>query len=141
MSLIETRHHQLFPVLNAAQIETAKRFASGSARNFGPGEVVFDVGERHVPAWLVLKGSMDVVRRDGLNREAAITSHGPGQFSGEVSQLAGAGTLASGRAGPEGCTALVVFLASDAADHINGCIFHVSIGEVSIYRDPPYIEG
>jgi thioredoxin reductase (NADPH) len=106
MSLIETRHHQLFPVLNAAQIETAKRFASGSARNFGPGEVVFDVGERHVPAWLVLKGSMDVVRRDGLNREAAITSHGPGQFSGEVSQLAGAGTLASGRAGPEGCTAL-----------------------------------
>ena len=58
MSLIETRHHQLFPVLNAAQIETAKRFASGSARNFGPGEVVFDVGERHAPAWLVLKGSM-----------------------------------------------------------------------------------
>jgi thioredoxin reductase (NADPH) len=54
----------------------------------------------------VLKGSIDVVRRDGLNHEAAITSLGPGQFSGEVSQLAGAATLASGRAGPEGCTAL-----------------------------------
>jgi thioredoxin reductase (NADPH) len=106
MSLAETRHHQLFPVLDAAQIETAKRFASGPVRDFAPGEVVFDAGERHAPAWLVLKGSMDVVRRDGLNHEAAITSHGPGQFSGEVSQLAGAGTLASGRAGPQGCTAL-----------------------------------
>ena len=106
MSLIETRHHQMFPVFDRAQIETAKRFASGPARNFAPGEVVFEAGERNAPAWLVLKGSIDVVRRDGLDRESPITSHGPGQFSGEVSQLAGAGILASGRAGPEGCTAL-----------------------------------
>jgi thioredoxin reductase (NADPH) len=106
MSLIETRHHQMFPVFDRAQIETAKRFASGPARNFAPGEVVFEAGERNAPAWLVLKGSIDVVRRDGLNRESPITSHGPGQFSGEVSQLAGAGMLASGRAGPQGCTAL-----------------------------------
>jgi thioredoxin reductase (NADPH) len=106
MSLSETRHHQLYPVLDVAQIETAKRFASGPARNFAPGEVVFEVGERNAPAWLVLKGSIDVVRRDGLNRESAITTHNPGQFSGEVSQLAGAGTLATGRAGPQGCTAL-----------------------------------
>ena len=45
MSLIETRHHQMFPVFDRAQIETAKRFASGPARNFAPGEVVFEVGE------------------------------------------------------------------------------------------------
>ena len=106
MSLIDTRSHQLFPVLNAAQIEVAKRFASGRSREFAPGEIVFDVGERQAPAWLVLRGSIDVVRRDGLNREAAITSHGVGQFSGEVSQLAGRASLASGRAGPEGCIAL-----------------------------------
>ncbi len=106
MTLIDTRGHQLFPVLDAGQIETAKRFASGPARDFAPGEVVFDVGQRHAPAWLVLKGSIDVMRRDGLNREAAITSYNVGQFSGEVSQLAGRETLASGRAGPEGCTAL-----------------------------------
>jgi thioredoxin reductase (NADPH) len=88
MSLIETRGRQLFPVLDAGQTETAKRFASGPARAFAPGEVVFDVGQRHAPAWLVLKGSIDVVRRDGFNREAAIISHCVGQFSGEVSQLA-----------------------------------------------------
>jgi thioredoxin reductase (NADPH) len=106
MSVITTRGHQLFPVLDASQIDMAKRFASGPAHDFAPGEIVYDVGERNVPAWLVLKGSIDVVRRDGLNHEAAITSLGQGQFSGEVSQLAEAATLASARAGPEGCTAL-----------------------------------
>ena len=106
MSVIKTRGHQLFPVLDAVQIDTAKRFASEPLREFAPGKMVYDVAERHVPVWLVLKGSIDVVRRDGLNHEAPITSLGPGQFSGEVSQLAGAATLASARAGPEGCSAL-----------------------------------
>ncbi|MEX1060294.1 MAG: FAD-dependent oxidoreductase [Methyloceanibacter sp.] len=106
MSIIEKRREQIFPVLDAAQIDTAKRFASGPARDFAPGEVVFDVGERNAPAWLVLKGSIDVVRRDGLNRETPITALEAGQFSGEVSQLAGRETLACGRAGAEGCTAL-----------------------------------
>jgi|SoiMethySBSTD1v2_1073268.scaffolds.fasta_scaffold425669_2 hypothetical protein len=34
MTVIETRSHQLFPVL-----ETAKRFASGPEREFAPGEI------------------------------------------------------------------------------------------------------
>jgi thioredoxin reductase (NADPH) len=106
MSIIDTRRHQIFPVLVAAQIEMAKRFASAPAREFAPGEIVFDVGERFAPAWLVLKGSMDVVRRDGLKHEAPITTHDVGQFSGEVSQLAGRATLVAGRAGAQGCTAL-----------------------------------
>src|SRR6266404_2484671 len=106
MSLIDTRRHQIFPVLAAPQIEMAKRFASAPARNFEPGELVFDVGERLAPAWLVLKGSMDVVRRDGLRHETPITTHGVGQFSGEVSQLAGRATLVAGCAGAQGCTAL-----------------------------------
>ena len=106
MSVIQTRSHQMFPVLDAGQVETAKRFASGPPRDFAPGESVFDAGVANAPAWLVLKGSIDVVRRDGLNRETAITTHHPGQFSGEVSQLAGRQSLAAGSAGAEGCTAL-----------------------------------
>jgi len=106
MSVLETRRHQLFPVLDAAQIDTAKRFASGPAREFAPGEVLFEAGQRDAPVWVVLKGSIDVARRDGLDRKAAITTHRVGQFSGEVSQLAGRQTLASGRAGAEGCVAL-----------------------------------
>ncbi len=106
MSLIETRRDQIFPVLEPAQIETAKRFASGGRRYFPPGEVVYEVGDRSGPAWLVLEGSIEVVRRDGLNHEAPITTHHVGQITGELSQLAGRSSLAAGRAGPEGCTAL-----------------------------------
>ena len=105
MSVIKTRGHQLFPVLDGIQIDTAKQFASGPEREFAPGEIVYKVGERDVPTWLVLKGSLAAVRRDGLDHETAITTLGPGQFSGEVNQLAGAATLASVSAGPEGCTA------------------------------------
>ena len=126
MSIIETRHHQMFPVLDTAQIEAAKRFASGPARHFDSGEIVFGIDERQPPAWLVLKGSIEVVRRDSLDREVAITAHHAGQFSGEVNQLAGRAYLATGRAGPEGCTALPF----DAA-HVRALIIgSAEVGEI-----------
>ncbi len=40
---------------------------------------------------------------------------------------------------PEGCSALVVFLASDAAENVNGCTFDVRMGSIGLYRDPPYV--
>lgn len=105
-SSLETREHQMFPVFSCAQIDTARRFASGPARRFEPGEQVYAIGEREAPAWLVLEGSIDVVRRAGLSGEAPITTHGPGQLTGEVNQLAGRASIAGGRAGAQGCTAL-----------------------------------
>jgi NAD(P)-dependent dehydrogenase (short-subunit alcohol dehydrogenase family) len=45
---------------------------------------------------------------------------------------------------PEVNSPLVVFLASDAAANVNGCIFdsgHSGPGALSIYRDPPEIEA
>ncbi len=126
MSVIETRHQQMFPVLDAAQIETARRFASGPERRFKPGEIVFDVGQRGAPSWLVMHGSIDIVRRDGLNNMASVTTHGPGQFSGEISQLAGQESLAQGRAGAEGCTALPL----DAA-HVRALMIgSAEVGEI-----------
>ena len=106
MTTIETRSAQMFPGLTPAQVEAAGRFASGPARVFAPGELVFDIGERHAPIWLVLAGSIDIIRRDGLHADAAIVSHGVGHFTGEVSQLGGAASLAAGHAGADGCTAL-----------------------------------
>ena len=106
MSVIDTRRHQVFPVLVPAQIEVAKRFASGPARDFAPGELLYDVGERHAATWLVLKGSIDSVRRDGLGHELPVTTHRVGQFTGETSQLAGRPSLAANRAGAQGCRAV-----------------------------------
>ena len=106
MSLIDERQHQMFPVLSPTHVETMKRFASGEARYFEPGSQVFDVGDVGTPTWLVLDGSLTVVRRDGLGREKPITTQGAGQFTGEVSQLAGRPSLAAATAGPAGCTAV-----------------------------------
>jgi thioredoxin reductase (NADPH) len=106
MNTLSTREHQMFPVLSPAQIETARRFASGPVQHFAPGDTLYAIGEEGAPAWLVLEGSIEVVRRDGISHEAPITSHGPGQLSGEVNQLAGRPSIAAGRAGAGGCTAL-----------------------------------
>ena len=59
MSIIDTRREQMFPVLDAAQVETAKRFASGPEQVFAPGDAVFDVSKPNAPAWLVLKGAIE----------------------------------------------------------------------------------
>ena len=44
MTVIDTRRDQMFPVLSASQIETARRFASGEAQRFGPGRTCFRRG-------------------------------------------------------------------------------------------------
>ncbi|THD57586.1 FAD-dependent oxidoreductase [Phenylobacterium sp.] len=106
MSLLETRQAQMFPVLDPVQVETARRFASGPPRVFQPGELLYEVGERNVPSWLLLEGNIAITRHDGLGRTEAMVVERPGQFTGEVSQLAGRGTLAAARAGPDGATAL-----------------------------------
>jgi thioredoxin reductase (NADPH) len=106
MADLGSRDYQMFPVLTAHQAETAKRFASGEARRFEAGEAVFEIGDRTAPAWLVLAGSLDVFRHEGLSHEAHVTTHHPGQFTGEVNQLSGRPSLVRGRAGPDGCTLL-----------------------------------
>ena len=105
MALIDTRRDQMFPVLSALQIETARRFASDEPRSFAPGAMVYNVGDRPVPFWLVLDGSLEISSRDGRGQETLITVEEAGQFSGEVSQLAGQAALAVARAGPNGVTA------------------------------------
>lgn len=141
MSLIESRGHQMFPVLVAEQIATFKRFASGPERRFRPNELMFDVGDHHAPVWLILEGTIEVVRRDGLGHEKPITVHGSGQFTGEVSQLAGRGSLAAGKAGAEGCLAVPL----DAA-HLRALIIgSADLGEIVmralILRRVGLIEG
>ena len=39
MSTQEQRGYQMFPVLDAARVETALRFASGPERQFAPGKI------------------------------------------------------------------------------------------------------
>ncbi len=41
---------------------------------------------------------------------------------------------------PEDVSSLVVYLASEQADHINGCVFEVWRGHVGIYTEPPPVQ-
>ena len=103
--LLEDRKSQLFPTLTPRQLEFAVRFASGPARRFEAGEKVFDVGDRNAGVWLVAEDGIIATRRDGLGRELLFATCGPGQFSGEVSELGGQASLAAACATPEGCVA------------------------------------
>ncbi len=40
----------------------------------------------------------------------------------------------------EDVAVLIIYLASEAADHINGCIFEVYNGHVGIYEEPPRVQ-
>ena len=41
---------------------------------------------------------------------------------------------------PEDVSSLVVYLASEQADHINGCVFEVWRGHVGVYTEPPPVQ-
>ncbi|RZJ05530.1 MAG: FAD-dependent oxidoreductase [Brevundimonas sp.] len=137
----DDREGQRFPVLTQAQVEIARGFASGEARRFAPGEIVYAIGDQPTPVWLILDGSIGVVRRDGLGHERPITTHAAGQFTGEVSQLAGRAALAEGRAGPEGCHAVPL-----DAPHLRALVIgSAEVGEIVmralILRRVGLIEG
>src|SRR6266478_1311331 len=85
---------QAFPVLTAAQIS---RIRSGSkVREVKKGEILFEPGETNVPFFVLLSGSMEIVQSD-LTGERLIVTHGPGNFTGEMTMISGRRSLARGR--------------------------------------------
>lgn len=100
------RSAQRFPRLRELQLEVVKRFGHESARSFAPGATLYNVGDREVPAWFVLEGSVEVFGRDGFDQETLLRRLESGQFTGELHQLSDRPTLAGARAGAEGCRAL-----------------------------------
>src|SRR5947208_253136 len=86
-SIIDTRRHQMFPVLEAAEIERVRRF--GKVRSYGAGEALAKVGEVGLGLTIILGGSVDITQHDESGRRTAIVTHSPGAFMGELAQLAG----------------------------------------------------
>jgi len=85
---------QTFPILTNAQIS---RIRPGSKlRTVQPGEVLFQPGDTDVPFFVLLSGSMEIVQ-SGLNGENQVATHGPGEFTGEMSMISGQRCLVTGR--------------------------------------------
>ncbi|MGA8269434.1 MAG: FAD-dependent oxidoreductase, partial [Candidatus Acidiferrales bacterium] len=92
-SALEART-QAFPVLTAAQID---RVRSGSKlRRVEKSEILFEPGDKSVPFFVLLSGSMEIVQ-PGLKGETPIAKHGPGGFTGEMTMISGRRSLVRGR--------------------------------------------
>jgi thioredoxin reductase (NADPH) len=121
---IEARRPQIMPVLEPGQIEVMRSFG-GSPRRFAPGQLVITAGTP-TPMFLVLEGTIDVIRKDGLGNELLIATFEPGQFTGEVNFLRSLPAIANARAGPAGCDAIPITVESARAI----IIAHLELGEI-----------
>lgn len=93
---IETRRHQMFPVLDAADAQRVRRF--GELRHYSSGSCLFRAGEPGAGLYLVLAGTVAITQRDGLGRVTPVAMQGPGQFLAEVGALSGRPALVDGHA-------------------------------------------
>jgi len=66
-------------------------------RAIQPGEVLVEQGDSIVPFFVVVSGELEIVRPSRAG-ETLVTTHGPGQFTGEVNMLSGRRTLVRMRA-------------------------------------------
>jgi thioredoxin reductase (NADPH) len=85
---------QAFPVLTTAQIDRIR--PGGKLRKVEPGEILFQPDDTGVPFFVVLSGSLEIVQPD-LQGERPIVTHGPGEFTGEISMISDQRCLVRGR--------------------------------------------
>src|SRR6476659_6708755 len=86
-----SRPQRLFPKLTPAQL--ARSTSHGRRRATSRSEVLFDVGDRGVPCFVVVAGEIQAVQvSDGA--EKLIVSHGPGSFTGEANLISGRPSMA-----------------------------------------------
>src|SRR5947207_6425464 len=98
-SIIDTRRHQMFPVLEATDIERVRRF--GKVRAYRAGEALVEVGNVGPGLTIILTGRVAVTQHDQSGRRRHIVTHGPGSFMGELAQLAGRPALVDAHAQEE----------------------------------------
>jgi thioredoxin reductase (NADPH) len=94
--IIETRHDQMFPVLEPAEVDRLRRF--GEPRSYGAGERLSTTGEIGPGMLVILAGKVVMTQRDELAHHEPIVTYGPGSFLGELAQLSGRPSLVDGQA-------------------------------------------
>jgi thioredoxin reductase (NADPH) len=98
-SIIDTRRHQMFPVLETTDIERVRRF--GKVPSYRAGEALVEVGKVGPGLTIILAGRVDITQHDESGRRRNIVTHVPGSFMGELAQLAGRPSLVDAHAQQE----------------------------------------
>jgi len=92
---------QIFPALTPAQIERIRPWAT--VRQVNAGDILFRPGDEHVPFFVLLSGSIEIVRPGGALSDQLIVTHDkPGGFSGEITTMSGQRSFMLGRVGSPG---------------------------------------
>lgn len=85
---------QAFPILTDSQISRVR--PNSRLREVQKGEILFEPGDTNVPFFVLLSGSMEIVQPD-LTGEVPVATHGPGEFTGEMTMISGRRCLVRGR--------------------------------------------
>jgi thioredoxin reductase (NADPH) len=85
---------QAFPALTPAQTDRIRQIAK--VRKVVASEILFEPGDTNVPFFVLLSGAMEIIM-PGLNGESLIATHGPGEFTGELTMISGRKCLVRGR--------------------------------------------
>jgi thioredoxin reductase (NADPH) len=86
-----------FPKLNDAQLKSLQGCSLTRVRQFRAGERLFEGGQRGCSFFVVKSGEVEIVDESGDNPKT-LAVLGPGEFTGEISQLIGAPAPVTGRA-------------------------------------------
>ena len=90
-SIIDTRSAQMFPTLNAVEIDRLRRF--GEVRSYLDGNAVAKVGQRGLGLSIILDGALEIKRRLRGGAHAHVVTYESGAFMGELAQLSGRPSL------------------------------------------------
>ena len=93
------RQPEAFPVLTPAQIARIRPHAV--VRPVRLGEILFEPGTVRMSCFVIVSGKLEI-SMPRLSGDQVFTTHGPGQFSGDVVLISGAGSLARGRVAEPG---------------------------------------
>jgi thioredoxin reductase (NADPH) len=77
-----------FPVLDDSQIAQVAGCIKVAPKHYPDGARLISVGERAMKFFIVLSGKIDIVDSSG-DEPKVIATHGPGQFTGDISHLTG----------------------------------------------------
>src|SRR5260221_9376023 len=95
-SIIDTRRHQMFPVLETPEIERLRRF--GVLRSYAADDALAKVGTVGQGLVVILSGRVDVTPHGQFDNRERIVSYGPGAFMGALAQLSGRPALVDAHA-------------------------------------------
>ncbi len=94
--LAETRYDQIFPKLEAVEIERLRRF--GELRSYGAEHRLVRAGDASQGLFVILSGDVAITQHSPLGRDEQIVTHGPGSLMGELADLSGRPALFDARA-------------------------------------------